>query len=241
MNQLQRAEMPPPFYHDVAPAEPGMTALDLARVFWRRLWLVALILAVSTLTAAILSRRTPKAWRASAQVMLVQHTPIFTTSSQAMASAPVAESVDTQITLMQSRKVADLAAQRVGASADALLGSAVITPRHDGDNVIDVAVEADSRQRAVDWANALCRAFVGYKTGLAQTSSADLLATRRKQAAQARAQMEAADARLRAFQASHRLGGVEVIDTTAQKAALLKSYNDQSDVVRGYFTPTSGQ
>jgi len=76
MNELQpvRFSSPPP---QPLPAEPAITARDLALIAWRRLWLIALVVGVSTLTAAFLSKRTPPAWRATAQVLLVQRAPIY--------------------------------------------------------------------------------------------------------------------------------------------------------------------
>ncbi len=215
------------------PVEPAMTAHDLALIAWRRLWLIALIVAVSTLTAAILSERSPKAWQATAQVLLVQREPMMISSTQAAASAPMVESIETQITLLQSRELAQEAAAKLGISPETLQNAATITPRKDGDNVIDLAVVADSRQHAVDWASVLCRTFVAYKNALAQKNSKEDLSQLEIQAAQAQKQVTAADAKLLNFQQSHRLGGIGVLDPQAQKTAALNALVAQNAVVAG--------
>lgn len=232
MNEIQ----PSSSFYSVprgVPAEPAMTAHDLALIAWRRLWLIALIVAASTLTAAIISARSPKEWQATAQVLLVQREPMMIASTQAASSAPMVESIDTQITLLQSRELAQEAAAKLGISPETLQSAATITARKDGDNVIDLAVVADSRQHAVHWANTLCQTFVAYKTALAQKNSKENLAQLATQTAQAQKQAAAADAKLLAFEQSHRLGGVGVLDPQAQKTAALNALAAQNAVVAG--------
>ena len=230
MNELERSSPFPPSQKDVF-TEPTVTIHDLALIVWRRLWIIVLIMAVSVLTAAALSKRTPKAWRANAQVLLVQRGPMLTPSGQTTFVTPMIESIETQITLMQSRELASEAAEKVGINTDALLGAETITPRHDGDNVIDVAVEASSREDAVDWANALCQAFVEYKKKVAQRASQDQLESLETQAAQARKQMNAADLHLLNFQKSHTLNGISIINPDVQKGDALSAVINQNAVV----------
>ncbi len=232
MNEIQ----PSSSFYSVprgVPAEPAMTAHDLALIAWRRLWLIVLIVAASTLTAAIISARSPKEWQATAQVLLVQREPMTIATTQAAASAPMVESIDTQITLLQSRELAQEASAKLGISPETLQNAATITARKDGDNVIDLAVVADSRQHAIHWANTLCRAFVAYKTALAQKNSKENLAQLEIQTAQAQKQAAAADAKLLAFEQSHRLGGVGVLDPQTQKTAALNALAAQNAVVAG--------
>ena len=233
MNELQPSGFytaPPPAPRGI-PADPAITAHDLALIAWRRLWLIALIVVVSTLTAAVLSSRTPRMWRASAQVLLVQRSPVMAATTQAAAAAPMIESIDTQITLLQSRELAEEAAKKVGVSAETLQNAAAITARKDGDNVIDLTVEAGSRRQAVEWANALCKTFVEYKTALAQKSSKENLAQLQVQADQARKQVTAADKALLTFQQSHHLGGIGVLDPEQQKTAALNAVIAQNSTI----------
>jgi len=232
MNELQpiRFSSPPP---QPLQAEPAITARDLALIAWRRLWLIVLVVGVSTLTAAILSKRTPPVWRATAQVLLVQRAPIMAATPQAAANAPMVESIDTQITLLQSRELAQEAAQKVGITADTLQAASAITPRKDGDNVIDLTVEANSRHNAVAWAKALCDTFIEYKSHLAQSSSEQDLSQLEVQAAQAKKQAAAADRKLLDFQQSHHVSGIGVLDPQAQKTAALNAVIAQNAIIAG--------
>ena len=232
MNEIQTSPVPS-FAPRSALAEPAPTAHDLALIAWRRVWLIALIVAVSMLTAFILSRRTPKEWRASAQVLLVQREPMMIATSQAAANAPMIESIETQITLLQSRALAQEAAKKVGVSAETLQSAATITPRKDGDNVIDLTVDAGSRQDAIAWTNALCQTFIEYKKNLAQQDSQENLTRLKIQTAQAQKQVTAADAQLLAFQQRNRMGGIEVLDPQAQKTAALNAVLAQNAVIAG--------
>lgn len=232
MNELQpvRFSSPPP---QPLQAEPAITARDLALIAWRRLWLIALVVGVSTLTAALLSGRTPPAWRATAQVLLVQRAPIMAATPQAAVNAPMVESIDTQITLLQSRKLAEEAAAKAGVNPDVLMGASAITPRKDGDNVIDVSVEADSREHAVAWAKALCETFIEYKSHLAQSGSEQDLQKLAVQAGQAKKQVAAADRKLLDFQQSHHVNGVGVLDPVQQRTAALNAVAAQEAVIAG--------
>jgi len=235
MNELQRDNLSGGAFQDGG-AQPAATARDLALVFLRRLWIVALIVAVSAATALVLDRRTPRAWRATAQLLLVQRAPTLVTSTQPMTGGPMVESVDTQITLLQSRDLAQKAAKNLGISADALLAATIVTPQKEGDGVIDVAVEADSRRHAQDWAQALCRTFVEYKKEVSQGSSRGTLKTLQTQAAQARRSADAADSHVQDFERTHTLNGVNVLDAPAQRTAALNAVLAQDAVVAGLQT-----
>ena len=232
MNELQPRSFSPQAASPL-PTEPAATAHDLALVAWRRLWLIALIVAVSTLTAAFLSRRTPPAWRASAQVLLEQRNPVMAATAQDAANAPMVESIETQISLLQSRTLAEKAAKKVGITPEMLLGASAITPRKDGDNVIDVTVEAGSHDKAVAWANALCEAFIEYKTDLAQNSSRQDLHLLSIQAASAQKQAAADDKKLLRFEEQHHLNGIAVLDPQQQKTAAVNAVLAQQAIIAG--------
>ena len=109
------------------PTPQTFTVHDIMEIFWRHFWLVFLILLVSTATAALISLRTPKAWRASAALLLVQRAPVMTASPQGVADTPMEESLDTQISLLQSRALAQAAAQKISISAETLQGATTVT------------------------------------------------------------------------------------------------------------------
>ncbi len=230
MNDIQTIDVRPQSREEM-PADQPPTAHDLVRIFRRHLWLVLLILVASTGTAAVISRRTPQAWRAAASMLLVQRAPFMAATPQAAATAPMMETLDTQISLLQSRALAQSAAARVGISPETLQSATTITTAREGDNVIDVAVEADSRQQAIAWADALCRTFVDYKKSVAQHNSQTALATLTGQAAQAKQQRETADAQVLAFRQNHHLNGIGLLDTNAQENAALQAVLSQDIVV----------
>ena len=162
-----------------------------------------------------------------------QRNPVMAASAEDAANAPMVESIDTQITLLQSRTLAEEAAKKVGITPEALQGASAITPRKDGDNVIDVTVEAGSRHNALAWAQALCDTFIEYKTALAQNSSRQDLHRLSVQAAQAQKQAADADRRLLRFQERHHLGGIEVLDPQQQKTAALNAVIAQQALIAG--------
>ncbi len=213
MNELQQ-------YSKVehASTEAAPTAIGLLSIFWRRLWLIVLILAVSLATAALISKHTPKAWRASAQILLVQRAPMLMTSTQAGATAPMVESIDTQISLLQSREIAVQAGKIAHVSPDTLQNALTIAPPKET-NLLDISVEAPSRQAAALWANSLCIAFVTYKNNVAKGSSLEAINSLQGQTARARQQMDSADQALLMFQKQNHL-----VDVPTQANAALAQY-----------------
>lgn len=229
MNEIQSTSFRPHSREEM-PVEQPFTAHDVLRIFWRHLWLILLILAVSGATAVVISRHTPRAWRATGSLLLVQSAPgVAAPASQ----QPMMESIDTQTSLLQSRALAQAAARRVGVTTETLQSATTITTGKDGDNLINVAVEADSRQRAVSWADAICQQFVAYKKTVAQRNSRTTLATLNEQAAQAKKQAEAADAQVLDFERTHRINGVDLLDAPAQRTAALNAVLAQDGVVAG--------
>lgn len=214
----------------------AVTVQDVLRIFWRRLWIIALILIAALATAAVISKKTPKAWDATAQLLLVQPVTVAGPSTQASVVGPTAESVATQITLLQSYEIAqrtvqklqqDAAAQglspdSVGIDAQGLQKATTVTNDTDTD-VIDVQVEAPSREQAATWANALCQTFVAYKKEVAQQNSEDLLANLDLRANRAQAQMTQAEQAETAFEQQHHMA-----DMSAQASAILDSYQKQA-------------
>ena len=213
MNELQRYAA-----SDQVSSEAAPTALGLLHIFWRRLWLVALIMAVSLATAAVISRHTPKAWRASAQMLLVQRAPMLMTSTQAGASAPMVESIDTQISLLQSREIAKEAAKIAGVSPETLQNALTVAPPKET-NLLDISVEAPSRQSAALWADSLCTAFVAYKNNVAKSSSEDSIISLQNQTDRASRQVDNADEALLSFQRHNHL-----VDVPTQATAALNQY-----------------
>src|SRR5689334_1520162 len=83
-------------------------ASEVARVIWRRSWVIGLIMICSLGTAWYLSRHTKRVWRAEAQVMLIQRANSSNNGNDQVQGVlpPVVETIDTQIGLMQSSEMA---------------------------------------------------------------------------------------------------------------------------------------
>lgn len=218
MNELQRYSAQRYNAADRVSTEAAPPAVSLVNVFGRRLWLIALIMAVSLATAAVISKRTPKAWRASAQMLLVQRAPMLMTSTQAGASAPMVESIDTQISLLQSREIAKQAALIAQVSPETLQSALSVAPPKET-NLLDIAVEAPTREQAALWADAICTAFVSYKNNVAKGSSQQAIATLQGQTKRANRQVDSADQALLLFQRRNNL-----VDVPTQATAALNQY-----------------
>src|SRR5438105_5196220 len=165
--------------------EHGLTVWDFLLVVYRRLWLMLVVIAISVGTAYLVSANTPKRWKASAQLMHVQRAaPIVVTPQQGAYTPPAIETTETQVALLQSHTMAqrtlDLlknealakgkSSEDVRIAVQDLKDAIIVTPVKDT-NLIDVAVEAGTRDEAGKLANAACRAFVQWKTEAAKANT----------------------------------------------------------------------
>ncbi|HZT44234.1 MAG TPA: polysaccharide biosynthesis tyrosine autokinase [Chthonomonadaceae bacterium] len=220
-------------------ANRAISAGDVARILWRRLWIVALIMMVSVGTAAYVSKHTPKRWRADASVILIQRATTVTPTAQASYTAPMIETPETQLALLQSyamagRSLAYLKNQALakGQSGDDLnltpddLQKAITISNPKDTNILDVQVEAGSRERAEQLANAVCLAFVQWKKDVAKQDVEDMTNSLQVRADRAKAEMQAAERRETAFKNSHHLVDV----STQQKDALQQYLTRETDV-----------
>lgn len=199
---------------------------------WRRLWLVILILIASLGTASYVSRHTPKRWRANAAMILVQRATTVAASAQAGYAAPMIESPETQVSMLQSYAMAQRAidflknqaiargqsGESIGINAEQLQQAITVSTPKDT-NIIDVLVEAESRERAATLANAVCQAFVQWKSEVAKQDVQDTTNSLAVRANRAKAQMLTAEQRETEFKRQHQL-----VDVPAQQKAALEQY-----------------
>ena len=209
--------------------EPIVTVWDILRIVKRRFWLIALLMIVSVSTALFLSMRSPKRWRATAQMILIQRAPNASMAQNGPYTTPVVETPETQVAMLQStgmsrRTINWLKNQAMSSSAQSeaihitpeeLQRSISVTCPKDT-NVLSVDVDAGSRADAETLANAVCQAFVTWKRDVAQQSTQDTTDTLEVRARRAREQM--VDAEKREVQFKQRHGLVDV--PTQHKAAL---------------------
>src|SRR2546423_8698340 len=88
--------------------QPSISATEVLMIVWRRLWVIVLVLIFSLGAAFYVSRKTPRRWRATAEMILVQRAP-STLASMSPGQAPAGQIIDspeTQIALLQSYEMA---------------------------------------------------------------------------------------------------------------------------------------
>jgi len=245
VNTMEQFQNSGQLRNDSSPA--SISASDIVRLIWRRLWVVVLVMSVTLGSAALISRRTKKAWHADAQMVLIQRSPAMTTSVQPGYSAPIIESTETQAAMLQDismarRTIDSLKQQAIDAHqptdtfgsnfeerADIIekLQKSITVSVPKETNILDVQVEGESAEQAADMANAVCKTFVTYKQKLAQegvTNTTDGLAKRVKLA---ESQMIEAEGREMAFKQSHHL-----VDIPIQEKAALDQYLSRNTEVQ---------
>ncbi|MCC6730596.1 MAG: polysaccharide biosynthesis tyrosine autokinase [Chthonomonadales bacterium] len=218
----------------VQPAEshPTVTAGDVLKVLWRRLWVIVLMLAFSLGTAYFVSKSTPKRWRGSAQMILIQRAAVVGSGGQTVSTSPMVETSETQIAMLQSiamaRRTIDWMkndALSKGKPLDAIpedvedLQESISATAPRDTNLLNVSVEAGSRVEAEDLTNAVCQAFVQWKREVAQQNAQDTSSSLETRAARARTQMIEAEALQAEFNRQHRTA-----DVSAQQKALADEY-----------------
>ncbi len=231
----------------------AISPLDLGRILWRRLWVIALILTLCVGSAYVVSKRTPKRWRATAQMVVIQRAAPLVASTQGGSSGPLIESTDTQVAMLQSNAMAkrtvdwmrnlaldperarefarqpesfrQLAEEYVRLSAPERqraadeLQQAITAAASKDTNLLNVSVEANSLERAITLANAICKTFVEWKKDLSQQSYKETMESLERRARRARAQMVEAERLETAFKQQHQL-----VDVSAQEKAALDRY-----------------
>jgi len=207
-----------------------LSILDVLRLIWRRSWLIILLMSVCIGTSAYLSRRTPKRWKASAELILIQRA--ATASSSSQSTAPLIETTETQIALLQgyamAQKTLDLlknealakgaVADTGGLTPEQLQKAITVTvPRET--NLVDVFVEAETSERAELLANAVCRAFVQWKKEVSQQSVQESMTSMTTRSSRARQQMLEAERQEMAFRSRNKM-----VDVPVQSKAALDQY-----------------
>jgi capsular exopolysaccharide synthesis family protein len=94
--QLQSSEPP-----------TSLTARDVLQLLWRRSGVILLCLGVTAALTYVISKRTPPAWNATAQMIVVDRPSGGVGSPSASAVSPPPETVDTQITMLQTQAMLD--------------------------------------------------------------------------------------------------------------------------------------
>ena len=200
MNALRQndTDMPPP-------------AIALGSVLWRRKWIILLGSLIGLALGLLITLHTEKKWRADAQMVLLQRMPSANANPIPSYSAPILETVDTQVGMIQSPAMAERTitylknkALAEGKSTDTIGVDAgelseditVFNPRDT--NLINVSVAASEPTQAAVLADAVCHAFQQWKEDLGRrdaVSAEESLSARANRAKAALVRAEQAETR----------------------------------------------
>lgn len=231
MNQIQVRSME---------THATLKAGDLLRILFRRSWCIALFLGASISIAWFVSKRTPKAWKATGQIIVINRLPGNSGNSSGPSPSALLETTETQTGLIQSytmaRRTIDWLkndALSKGRPTDSVkidvptLQRAITANAWRDTNLIDISVEAESPERAVELTNAVCQAFVLWKRETAQQNLQDTLMTLERRTLRAKENMIIAEKLETAYKNKHKL-----VDPTAQQSAMLQQYARQDMEVK---------
>ena len=213
-----------------APAMPVQPTLaDVLAILRRRFWVIVLILLVAIATAILVTRRTAPMWRAHAQLILGERSTNLGLTSQQSPSPASAETIDTQLTMLQDHEMAtrtltllktQQAAQgqsvdSLGVTPEQLTNAITVSTPHDTE-IIDVFVDANTPDKAALLGNGVCDAFIAWKKEVAQHNSQDALTNLEVRANRAQAALDQAEQQELQFKKTHNL-----VDPPAQSTALV--------------------
>lgn len=198
-----------------APDESGLA--DVGAALWRRKWLIVLILAACIGAAFLVSHLMRPAWRAQAQMVLIQRPMQGKMGPQDPSYvAPISETVETQIGMLETPALAERSLDWLK-NRSLLTGDSSQTPTMDASqleraiavtnpkdsNLINVSVDAGDRNQAISIGNAVVQSFVQWKNEMAQKDVQQTVSTLEVQTKAAQAQMNAALRKQVAYQNSH--------------------------------------
>lgn len=222
----------------VAPAPVSLNARDVLSILWRRSWIVLVVMSLSLALTWYVSKRTHPRWKATAQLLLIQRTLPSAAPPGTNIPGQVVELVDTQVALLQSyelahRTVKDLEtdalkqgkpASSVNITEEALQKQLTVNALPNT-NLLEVNVEAESRSRATQLAEALCNTFVNYKNRVNKENSRETIADMQIRVKNAREGMIKADRAETDFKRKNQMADVSVQISTSVKQ-LAESQNE---------------
>jgi receptor protein-tyrosine kinase len=161
----------------------GSDLRDFLRPIWRHRWLVAIVVAVTTVATYAYDEHKPDEFKSSTQIFL-QASEV----DQALFSlgGPVQgdRNIVNQASLLQTPSVARVVARRIGFNGDpdVLLSSISVTPSTGSDFLVVTAV-AGTAPRAAELANTFAAAFISLRAATTRAEVRRALGTARRQLA----------------------------------------------------------
>ncbi len=224
MNDLQPISLNTEYQPPVHTTES--TVSDLLGGFRRRKLVVLSIVALSLLVSVGVSAFMHKMWKAEVQLILIQRPPQDKPVEDPTYSAPLPESADTQVSMLQSPSMAERTQQwyvnqslqtgepvpaEVSDSGQFVKDVTVTNPKNS--DLIFLDVDAPSRDLSISIANAVALAFVEWKKELAQQDIRETEAQLETEVADAKARMDAATNAEFAYRTQHHIVNVASQET----------------------------
>ena len=194
---------------------------DFTQMLLRRKWVVVPIMLICLGGAYLWTLNAPKIWRAEAQLQLVPQA-IFSNTAQSNSnpSTPTAETMETQIAMIQSPGMVERTLSQLKNDSlvhngttdtdytlDGIQDSIKVTNPLDSADLV-VTADGTDRVQAQTLANAVAHAFVAWKRDNAQKDIRTAEEGLRFRAAKADAQLQQAEREERDFKQSHHLANV---------------------------------
>lgn len=194
---------------------------DFMAVLRRRAWLILPILLLCLGGAYEWTLHTPKTWRAQSQVELIHHMPMATDSPLSGVQPQVDETVETQMGLIQSNKMAEKTLQLLkfreeikGLPTSTVtwtpgqIGEAVKVTNPMDSSLLDITADANEPEQARRLADAVANAFKDWKQDLAKKNIVDAANSLKTTADKAQQSLVQAERKEMEFKKAHHLADV---------------------------------
>lgn len=191
--------------------------------------------------AVYVDSKTPRRWKGTQSIQLINRTGNFFLSTQGANAAPVVENPDSQIAMLQSPDMPRRAitwmkndALKRNKPTDDLdrldpveLGKHLNVTNPKGTEQITIEVDGPDRETAARWTGGFCQAFLQWKRDISTRSKGEAVDTLSERAKKARRNLLDAEAQETAFKQSHQLADVKM-----QQEGVVKQYVEQEAKVQ---------
>lgn len=186
---------------------PELGFKDIANALWRRKVMIVLIFIASLCIAYYANTKMKTRWKATAQMIVIQRAATITSSTEASYTAPLVESADTQVEMIQTgsmlqrtmdwlrnesfnkrQTLEQLGITDVNELESQFPTLLTVTVPKDT-NLLVLNATGPTAEQATMLANATCKAFVEWKKDIAQASVREMVNNLDERAKRANQQM----------------------------------------------------
>ncbi len=193
--------------------QADVTVVEAMAAIRRRKGLIGLLMALSIGVGILVSHFTRKQYSATAKLLVVQHPDNFPEQTEQNYAAPTVESMETQLSLIQSdemyRRAVRYAQAVVGPEAapfsPTILQSHTVINNPKDSSIMDVVVYAENPDTAAMYANAMANAFVEWKRDVARGQVKAIADSLQAQTDRAHADLLTAEAHVQTFKQAHNI------------------------------------